>query len=74
MLCPLPAAAEAFWLGGVDGFLAFYEAVAAVSASTGGIDQRWLEARRLLLAVLMQAQGRTCADVRATAMCGQQLG
>lgn len=71
---PFPPRAEAFWLGSLASFLSFYEAVSAVAASSGGVDASWLQAQRLLLSVLVQAQGRACGDVGATVARGLRAG
>lgn len=71
---PPPNLAEAFWLGSLASFLSFYEAVGAVAAASGGVDASWMEAQRLLLSVLMQAQGRACGDAGATVARGLRAG
>lgn len=69
-----PHLAEEFWLGSLASFLSFYEAVGAVAATSGGVDASWLEARRLLLSVLVQVQERAGCDVAATVARGLRAG
>lgn len=45
-----------------------------MAAASGGVDASWMEAQRLLLSVLMQAQGRACGDAGATVARGLRAG